>query len=270
MITDSHCHLASHKFSPDELEDLVARAHAAGVTRMITLSTGPHDLEANLAIAERFPSVQTCIGVHPCDVHEADDAFLDRIDSLAGDPRVAALGETGLDYFHPAPEGWTEETYGARQRDLLCRHFEIAARHKLNVVIHTRDRSGNASFRDALEIYRPFAKEVRAVFHCFPGTLEEAQEVIALGGLVSFGGIVTFKNPGPCFETARQLEPGTFMLETDAPYLAPVPHRGTRNEPAYTRATAEALATARGELLDALAAHTTKTARVFFRSREDS
>ena len=268
MLTDSHCHLASHKFPSAEVPELIARARDAGVTRMVSLVTGLDDLEANLAIAATHPEVSVCIGIHPCSVHEEPDDAVNRLRPHAADPRVCGIGETGLDYYHPAPEGWEAEAYRSRQRDFLDQHFHLAAESGLNLVIHTRDTSGDASFQDALAIYRRHAAEVRAVFHCFIGPSENARQVIALGGLVSFGGVATFKNATDVLATACELPPGSFMLETDSPYLAPMPHRGKRNEPAYVRHVAEHLAVHRGVSLDVLAAETSVTAGNFFRFRD--
>jgi len=269
MLTDSHCHLASHRFAPEELPDLLARADAAGVTRLITLATSLVDLRANLAIAEN-PAVHTCIGIHPCDVHHAPDDAVSQLAAFVDDPRVCAIGETGLDYFHPAPDGWKEEDFRERQRQFLRQHFELAAAAKLNVIIHTRDREGCGSFEDALSIYSEYRDAVRAVFHCFIGPWENARRVLDLGGLVSFGGVATFKTANEVRETARQCPAGCFMIETDAPYLAPEPYRGKRNEPSFARQTAERLASLRGETLDDLAHHTGQTADSFFRFRPDS
>lgn len=268
MLTDSHCHLASHRFSPQEVPGLLERARLAGVTRLVTLATCLDDLAANLSIAEN-PAVHACIGIHPCDVHQAPDDATDQLAAFTDDPRVCAIGETGLDYYHPAPEGWTEESFRERQRTFLRQHFELAAAAGLNLVIHTRDREACASFDDALAIYDAYHTSVRAVFHCFIGPWENARRVLDLGGLVSFGGVLTFKNASLVRETALTCPAGTFMVETDAPYLAPEPHRGQRNEPAFARHTAERLATLRGETLDVLAAHTERTAQEFFHFRGD-
>jgi len=265
MLTDSHCHLGSHRFSEAELPALVERAADAGVHRIITLATNLGDIPHNLAIAEQFPGVFACVGIHPCDVHETPDDFLAPLRDFAGHPKTAALGETGLDYYHPAPEGWSTEDFRQRQRDFLARHFELAAELGLNLVIHTRDRKGDASLRDALAIYRPFAGQTRAVFHCFPASFAEAEPILALGGLVSFTGIATFKNAALTRETATLCPAGSFMVETDAPYLAPVPHRGQRCEPAHVRHTAQAIAQARNEDLPAFSNHTESTVRSFFR-----
>jgi TatD DNase family protein len=269
MLTDSHCHLASHRFSPVEIPDLIARARSAGVTRMISLATSLEDIAANLSIAED-PAVHACIGIHPCDVHRAPDDATTRLAEFAGDPRVCGIGETGLDYYHPAPDGWDERDFRERQRGFLHQHFQLAAASGLNLVIHTRDKEGDASFEDALAIYGGYHTSVRAVFHCFIGPWENAKRVLDLGGLVSFGGVATFKTAMQVRETASHCPAGSFMIETDAPYLAPEPHRGKRNEPSFARNTAERLATIRGEALGQLALHTTATAGGFFRLRPES
>lgn len=268
MLIDSHCHLASHKFPREEIPAIIERSREGGVTRLITLATCLDDLQANLDLAAEHPEVRACLGIHPCDVHaEADDAP-DRVARHLTDPRVAAVGETGLDYYHPAPEGWDDETLRERQRHFLDRHFELAAEAGLNLVIHTRDRKGDASFQDALAIYRRHADRVRAVFHCFIGPIGNARAVVDLGGLVSFGGVATFKNARDVLSVAAELEPEHFMLETDSPYLAPHPHRGQRNEPAHVRLVADKIAGEKGMTMDELARRTSATADGFFRSAE--
>jgi TatD DNase family protein len=247
------------------MADLVERATAVDVHRLITLATDETDQEVNLQVARSFPGVSACLGIHPCDVHETRDDFESLITPHLDDPKIAAIGETGLDYFHPAPEGWTDEDYHGRQRDFLLRHFELARKVGLNVVIHTRDRKGHQSLDDALAIYREFSPDVRAVFHCFPGPPELAEKVFQAGGLISFTGIATFKNARAVVDTVQSVPDGTFMLETDSPYLAPTPHRGQRCEPAYTRITAEAIAAQRGESLEDLAQKTEETVNGFFR-----
>jgi TatD DNase family protein len=269
MLTDSHCHLASHRFSPEEISALLESAHAAEVSRLVTLSTGLDDVSANLAIAQN-PAVHACIGIHPCDVHHAPDDAVSKLAAHVNDLRVCAVGETGLDYYHPAPDGWEEDQFRERQRRFLREHFELAASAKLNIVIHTRDREGIASFEDALAIYKNYSSSVRAVFHCFIGTWKNAQRVLELNGLVSFGGVLTFKTAHEVRETALHCPAGSFMMETDSPYLAPEPHRGKRNEPAFVRHSAERLASLRGESLKELADHTSAAASKFFRFRADS
>lgn len=266
MLIDSHCHLASHRFQPAEIPVLLENARLAGVGRMVTLATSLHDLHPNLVIAEN-PLVHTCIGIHPCDVHHAPDDAVMQLAAFTADSRVCAIGETGLDYYHPAPDGWDEAVFRERQLDFLTQHFELAASAGLNVVIHTRDKTGHASFEDALSVYQKYRSAVRAVFHCFIGPWENARRVLDAGGLVSFGGVATFKNARDVRETVANCPPGSFMLETDSPYLAPEPHRGKRNEPAYVRHVSDYLATHRGESKDALERNTGETAEIFFRFR---
>jgi TatD DNase family protein len=256
MLTDSHCHLASHKFPREELPALVARAREAGVTRL------------NLDLAATHPEIRACLGIHPCDVHHAPDDAIETIRPHLSNPLVAAVGETGLDYYHPAPDGWDEEHFRSRQIDFLEQHFQLAASAGLNVVIHTRDRKGDASFQDALAIYRRHAERVRAVFHCFIGPPENARAVIELGGLVSFGGVTTFKNATDVLALAAALPPERFMLETDSPYLAPHPHRGQRNEPAHVGLVAARIAAAKQCNVEELATATSRTAEGFFRIAE--
>jgi len=264
-LTDSHCHLANHRFGAEEVGTLVAEAAAAGVSRMVSLATNLADLQSNLDLAAAHPAIHVAAGIHPCDVHQSPPDVIQQLDRACRDPRVVAVGESGLDYFHPAPDGWSEESFRRRQIESLEAHFELAARHSLGIVLHTRDRTGDASFRDALAICTRFAGRVRAVFHCFPHPWLAAREVIDAGGLVSFTGIVTFPNATDALDCARRCPAGSFMVETDSPYLAPVPVRGRRNHPEFVRHIADHLAAARGETPDQLAAHTTATADSFFR-----
>jgi TatD DNase family protein len=231
---------------------------------MVTLATCLQDVDDNLEISLR-PEVRAALGIHPCDVHNAPDDAVEKLATHMADKRVCAIGETGLDYFHPAPEGWSEEDYRCRQREFLRQHFQLAANCGLNVVIHTRDKEGDASFADALAIYRQFSKQVRAVFHCFVSPWAQAEKVLAEGGLVSFGGVTTFKKSQTIREAVRQCPAGTFLLETDSPYLAPEPLRGKRNEPSYTRHIANAIAEVRAESIEELAAHTDEAVNNFFR-----
>jgi TatD DNase family protein len=269
MITDTHCHLASTRFSEEERGEVISRALEAGVHRMVSLSTCLEDIDGNLGLANH-PRVMATVGIHPCNVHDAPDDAVERLAKHVADRRVCAIGETGLDYFHPAPDGWEEEAYRARQRDFLDQHFKLAASAGLNVVIHTRDKEGRASFEDAFAIYKGWSSRVRAVFHCFISEWELAERVIAEGGLVSFGGVATFKNAALVKEAVRLAPPGGFMLETDSPYLAPEPMRGKRNEPAYVMHIAAAVAAIRGETLPGLATHTEAAAGMFFRGLDES
>lgn len=269
QLTDSHCHLASHKFSHSELEQIILNAKASGIHRMVTLATSLEDSPSNIAICETFPEVFCAIGIHPCDVHETPDNYLDRLREFALHPKCVAIGETGLDYFHPAPDGLTDESYHQRQRDFLRQHFQLAKELGKNIVIHTRDKSGYQSLHDSLDIYQEFSSDVIAVFHCFLGPWENAQRIIELGGYVSFTGIATFKSAKDCIAAAVQAPAGRMMVETDAPYLAPTPHRGKRNEPAFTQLVAQTIADARSESIQAFSKHTEMSVNTFFNFSSD-
>lgn len=265
MFTDSHCHLASYKYTEEELPQVIERAVSAGITRMVTLSTDLEDLLPNLELTERFKEVYCCLGIHPCDVTEVPDDAVAQVAAHLSKPKVSAVGECGLDYFHPAPKGWEEEAYHERQREFLEQHFQVAAEKGLNIVLHTRDKVGRQSFDDCLQIYEKYADKVRAVFHCFPGTVEQAERIISLGGVVSFTGNVTFKNAQQIQETASALPLGTFMLETDSPYLSPVPHRGKRNEPSMVKDIANHICTLKHISPAELSAATEKVVQEFYK-----
>ena len=228
---------------------------------MVTLATSLEDCPTNLDIAEKYPEVFAAIGIHPCDVHETPEDYMDKLEAFAKHPRCVAIGETGLDFFHPAPDGWTDDAYHSRQKNLLDQHFQLAARLGKNIVIHTRDKSGDASLQEAISIYKPYATEVRARIPLLPLQPRSCPAHPRSRSLISFTGITTFKNAPIPLDTASRCPAGSFMLETDAPYLSPVPHRGKRNEPAFTKFTAEHIAKARGETPEELATHTTATAK---------
>jgi TatD DNase family protein len=271
-------------FAPD-FDDVLRRANEAGVTRIITIGTSIESSRRAIELAEKYPEIFAVIGVHPTYAGEAPDDVMTPLRELAKSPRVVALGETGLDYhslpskeaakdkkvqvFANALQGETEEQIDAsiadgahksKQAMLFEQQLDLAVELGLNLVIHQRD-----AWEDTLEIMQPYTDKLRGVFHCFGGTREQAEEVIALNHLVSFTGIVTFKNGATVREVATQIPLWKFMVETDCPYLAPVPFRGKRCEPAYTRLVAESIAAARGIPLQEVAGATTETAEKFFR-----
>ncbi len=260
MFFDTHTHLGSHKFDSD-LTDILSRARAAGVSRMLVPATDLANARKCLAIAEREPDVRVAVGIHPCDVDTVSgEAWIEELRELARHPKTAAIGEVGLDYFHAPPEGFDLESWKAHQARCLRLQLDLAVELELNVVLHNRE-----SWDDLVEQVKPYHGRLRAVFHCYTGTLEQAQPLLEAGHLLSFTGIVTFKNPGPAGETVRTVPDGSYMLETDAPYLAPVPHRGQRCEPAYVADTARAVAAMRGQTVEETARITTQTALNFFR-----
>jgi len=284
MLIETHAHLDYPDFAPD-FDDVLRRANEAGVTRIITIGTSIESSRRAIELAEKYPNIFAVIGVHPTYAGEAPDDVMTPLRELAKNPRVVALGESGLDYhslpskeaakdkkvqvFANALQGETEEqidasiadgAYKSKQAMLFEQQLDLAVELGLNVVIHQRD-----AWDDTLEIMQPYRDKVRGVFHCFGGTREQAEEVIALDHLVSFTGIVTFKNGVSVREVAAQIPLWKFMVETDCPYLAPVPFRGKRCEPAYTRLVAESIAAARGIPLQEVAEATTETAEKFFR-----
>jgi TatD DNase family protein len=284
MLVDTHAHLDYPDFAGD-FDDVLCRATEVGVTRIITIGTSIESSQRAVDLAEKCPNIFAVIGVHPAYVEESGEDVITPLRELAKSSRVVAIGETGLDYhrlpsvelakerktqvFAKALQTSTEEqieadihdgAYKSKQASLFEQQLDLAAELGLNVVIHQRD-----AWNDTLEIMRPYAEKLRGVFHCFGGTRAEADEVLALGHLVSFTGIVTFKNGASVREIAAQLPLGSFMVETDCPYLAPVPFRGKRCEPAHTRLVAESIASARGTSVEELARATTATTEGFFR-----
>ena len=284
MLIDTHAHLDYPDFAAD-FDDVLARATAAGVTRIITIGTSVESSRRAVDLAEKYPNIFAVIGVHPTYVEESSEDVITPLRELTRNPRVVAIGETGLDYhylpslelakerktqvFAKALQTSTEDQieagihdgdYKSKQASLFEQQLDLAVELGLNVVIHQRD-----AWNDTLEIMKPYTGRLRGVFHCFGGTLEQANEVIDLDHLVSFTGIVTFKNGAAVRDVAAQLPLFKFMVETDCPYLAPVPFRGKRCEPAHTRIVAETIAAARGISLKDVAEMTTQTAEEFFR-----
>ena len=261
MLIDTHAHLDYPDFDPDRAE-IISRAADAGVTEIISIGTKIESSTRAVELAENFPNIWATVGIHPCDVDEAPDDVMARLRALAQSPRVVALGEIGLDYHH-LPEG--DDAIAAnkkRQAELFRAQLDLAVELGLNAVIHQRD-----SWADTLAILAGYTGRVRGVFHCFGGTLEQASAVIALGHLVSFTGIVTFKNARIVQATAQDVAADKFMVETDCPYLAPAPDRGKRCEPAHTHRVAEKIAELRGVRVEEIGEQTTATARAFFRFR---
>jgi len=283
MLIETHAHLDYPDFAND-LDDVLRRAVDAGVTRIITIGTSIESSRRAIDLADKYPAVYATIGVHPTYVEEAEEDVFTPLRELAKHPRVVAIGETGLDYHRLPSEKVAKEkqvqvmtalrtetdeeieaqirdgAYKSKQASLFQQQLDLAVELGLNVVIHQRD-----AWDDTLRIIEPYAGKLRGVFHCFGGSLNQANEVLGLDHLVSFTGIVTFKNGAAVREVAAEIPLWKFMVETDCPYLAPVPFRGKRAEPAHTRIVAEAIATARGVPLEEIAEATTETADGFFR-----
>ena len=283
MLIETHAHLDYPDFAND-LEDVLHRAVDAGVTRIITIGTSVESSRRAIDLAEKYPAVYAAIGVHPTYVEEAEEDVFTPLRELAKNSRVVAIGETGLDYHQLPSEKVAKEkqvqvmtalrtetdeeieaqirdgAYKSKQASLFQQQLDLAVELGLNAVIHQRD-----AWEDTLKLMQPYTGKLRGVFHCFGGSLDQANEVLNLDHLVSFTGIVTFKNGAAVREVAAQIPLWKFMVETDCPYLAPVPFRGKRCEPAHTRIVAETIAAAREVPLEEITDATTETAEKFFR-----
>lgn len=251
MLVDSHCHLDFPDFA-EERAAVVARARAAGVERMVTISTRVKRFPQILAIAEEFDEVYCSVGTHPHNAGEELDVTAAELVRLAGHPKVVAIGEAGLDYFY-------DKSPRDAQAKGLRTHITAARETGLPLVIHARqadedmaailtEETGKGAF--------PF------ILHCFSSGAELARAGVALGGYVSFSGILTFKNSADLRDIASDVPRDRLLVETDAPYLAPIPHRGKRNEPAYVANTAAVLAETIGVSAEEVATITTDN---FFR-----
>lgn len=251
MLIDSHCHLDFPDFA-EELDAIVARAEAAGVARMVTISTRVKRLPDLLAIAERFPNVYCSVGTHPHHADEEDGIAADELIALTRHPKVVALGEAGLDNFYE------HGSRDAQERGFRA-HIAAARATGLPLVIHTRDADARCG-----EILKEEMQKgaFRAVLHCYTGGRDLALLAIELGLSIGFTGILTFKKTQALRDIAAELPADRILVETDAPYLAPGKFRGKRNEPSYVVETAKVLAQTRGVTLEEISRQTTEN---FFR-----
>jgi TatD DNase family protein len=251
MLVDSHCHLDFPDFA-SELDVIVDRARKAGIGRIVTISTRVKKHVQVLAIAEKFPDVFCSVGTHPHSAKEETDITTQDLIARAKHPKVVAIGEAGLDYHYDnSPRDLQEQSFR--------RHIAAARETKLPLVIHSRDCDADMA---KILVEESGQGAFPAVLHCFTGGRELAFKAIDLGLFVSFTGILTFKNSAALREIAKELPAERILVETDAPYLAPGPYRGKRNEPAYVVETARVLAETRGVSPDEIAAQTTEN---FFR-----
>ena len=279
MLVDTHAHLDFPEFT-DDFDAILNRAREAGVGRIVTIGTTLKSSRKAIEFAEKHSEIYAVVGIHPSSVTEEREDFLPELQELATHPKVVAIGETGLDYYHlPSKRRQreiSEATFGAASTESIEfeirdeaekaaqavafeQHLELAAATGKGVVIHQRD-----SWADTLNMLRTYSNGIRAVMHCFNGSMAQAREVIELGHFVSFNGIVTFKSAGDVRQVAASIPIDRIMVETDAPYLAPEPHRGKRCEPAFVRETAALMASIRGLTFESFAAQTSRTAEVFF------
>lgn len=261
MFTDTHTHLAWPDFAAD-LSAVLERARAAGVTRIVSVATDLATARETLALAEQYAGVSVAVGLHPGELPNVSLAEMPEVAKLAAHPKVVAIGETGLDYFREARK---DLVLRQQQRDLFWAHLGLSKERRLPVIIHSRETDA-----DMLEIVEAHAgalpKDWRpwGIMHCFTGDAKMAFQCIEAGLMISFAGILTFKNSATMRDVAAKIPLDTMLLETDAPYLAPEPHRGQRNESSYLPLTAAALAQIRGVSVEEVARVTSANADRLF------
>ena len=260
---DTHAHLDYPELAP-ELPHIIARAHAAGVAKIIAIGTDLESSARALAITERYPEVYAAVGWHPTHVMTAPDDIRPALRQLARHPKVVAIGETGMDYYRlpsqtPGGTAADDAAYRAKQAIIFRQQLEVAAEMGLNCVIHQR-----SALDDTLAAVAEFKGRTRGVFHCFVEDPSALERVLALDCLVSFTGIITFKTAATIRASAAAVPADCFMVETDSPYLAPVPYRGKPGEPSYVVHTAAEIARVRQCSLAELSCATCATAERFF------
>ncbi|HSV28335.1 MAG TPA: TatD family hydrolase [Candidatus Omnitrophota bacterium] len=246
MLVDSHCHLDFPDFG-DELDAVVERARASGVGIMLTINTHVTRFERVLAVAERFPDVYCTIGIHPHEAGNEPATDVKRLVEAASHPKVVGFGETGLDYFY-------DKSPRDRQRDSFRVHIEAARRAGLPVIVHTRDADEDTAAILAEEMAKG---AFTGLIHCFSSGPQLAEKALDLGLYISISGIVTFKKAEALQQTVAGLPLERLLVETDCPYLAPIPFRGKRNEPAYVAHTAAKVAELKGVSAEEVAQATT-------------
>ncbi|HEY1214417.1 MAG TPA: TatD family hydrolase [Bryobacteraceae bacterium] len=253
-LVDSHCHLDDRQFDADRAA-VLERARSAGLKYLLAIGTGegPPDLSAGVRLAEQHSFIYATVGVHPNDAEKTTPDTFTHLEALLGHHKVKAMGEIGLDYHWGVPK----ET----QLPVFRQQLRMAAEARLPIVIHTRD-----AWEDTLEELKTHwvPSGLGCLMHCFTGSAKQAQECVDLGFFIAFGGVTTFPKSVPTQEAARLVPADRMLLETDSPYLAPIPYRGKRNEPAYVAHTAKVIAELRGVSTEVLAAQTTNNFERFF------
>lgn len=268
-LYDTHAHLDFPDFNND-LDEVIERAIRSGVARIVSVGTNLENSRRAIELSEKYPQVFATIGWHPSIAQDAPENIADELLKLGKHPKVVAIGETGLDFYRlPSKQNPSlkEEDLKIieKQRAVFSLHLEVAAELGLNVIVHERE-----SVEDTFNLLSSYKHKLNAVFHCFTESKETLERILANGWLVSFTGIVTFKNAENVRAVIKQTPIQSMMVETDSPFLAPVPHRGKRCEPAHVVITAETIAKLKNCSLDELAETTSNTARQFFRFDKSS
>ena len=253
MFVDSHCHL-NYKGLAEDQAGVLERARAAGVDTMLNISTRASEWDDVIAVAEREPDVWASVGIHPHDADAHPDVETETLVGRAAHPRIIGIGESGLDYYY-------DHSDRERQRASFRAHIAAARETGLPIIVHTRDAEDDTASILADEMGKG---AYRGVIHCFTASADFARKALDLGLYISISGIVTFKNAKDLQETARSLPADRLLIETDSPFLAPVPHRGRPCEPAFVADTARFLAGLRDEPVEALAETTSANFRTLF------
>lgn len=253
MFFDSHAHLDDKRFDPDR-EQLIIKLPECGVSRVINVGASMKSSRISVELAKEYDFIWASVGVHPHDAQNMKDEDLNKLREMSHHPKVAAIGEIGLDYYYD---------FSPRdiQKKRFCDQIELAHELKLPIILHDRDAHG-----DMLDILKQYRNKIHgAVLHCFSGSWEMAKVCLDMGFYIALGGVVTFKNARKTVEVAQKIKMEHLLIETDCPYLAPVPHRGKRNNPCYVREVAERIARIRGIDPEEVAEVTAKNAAALFK-----
>jgi TatD DNase family protein len=265
MFVDSHAHLEGKQFAHDR-EQVIVRAREAGVSNIVTIGNGdgPVNFDCAIQLAQQYDFMYATIGIHPHEARLADQSAFDRLAQLARHPKVIAWGEIGLDYFY-------DHSPRETQKQVFAQQMELAAAAKLPIVIHCRpsDGSDNA-WEDCLQLIRDqwAPNGLGGILHCFTGNWTQAKRALDMRFMISFAGNVTYPKAEQIRDAARQVPLDRMLIETDCPYLAPIPHRGQRNEPAYVLETAAKLGELRGLSREEVGERTSRNFYEFFKSAE--
>ena len=265
MFVDSHAHLDGKQFDTDR-EQVIARAREAGVQTMVAIGNGdgPPTLDAGIQLAEKYPFMYATIGIHPHEARLADNAAYQTMERLARHPKVIAWGEIGLDYYY-------DHSPRDTQKQVFSRQMELAAAAKLPIVIHNRPSDGSDNAWDdclAMINQQWVPNGLGGILHCFTGNWGQAKRALDMGFMISFAGNLTFPKAQQIRDAALEVPLDRMLIETDCPYLAPVPHRGKRNEPAFVKETARKLAELRGLSTEEVGEQTSRNFYNFFKLTE--
>src|ERR1700726_2578310 len=265
MFIDSHAHLEMEQFDSDR-EQMIARARETGIEKIVAIGSGsgPGSLDCGIRLADQYEFIYATIGIHPHEAKLATDADFQELEQFAKRPKVIAWGEIGLDYFYDHSPRQT-------QKQVFTRQMELAAVAKLPIVIHCRpsDGSDNA-WDDCLELIKTqwAPHSLGGILHCFTGNWAHAKRALDMGFMISFAGNLTFPKAQQIRDAALDVPLDRLLIETDSPYLAPVPHRGKRNEPAFVKETAHKLGELRGLSMDEVGEQTSRNFYNFFKLAE--